>query len=77
MDNFGFYVAYFIHLWRSKQNRQKIPNFDVKLKGNQNWLFFGNFILITMGEPNMPQKIQIYLEIAENVVFFHIVVAFL
>ena len=29
------------------------------------------------GEPNMLQKIQIYLEKAENVLFLHIVVAFL
>ena len=38
---------------------------------------FGNFVLIAMGEPNMLQKIQNYLEKAENVFFLHVVVAFL
>ena len=55
----------------------KIPNVDVKLKENQNRLFFGDFVLIATGESNMLQKIQNYLEKAENVFFLHIVVAFL
>ena len=60
-----------------KTKLPKIPNFDVKLKENQNRQFFGNFVLIAMGEPNMLQKIQNYLEKAENVLFLHVVVAFL
>ena len=36
-----------------KTKLPKIPNFDVKLKENQNRQFFGNFVLIAMGELNM------------------------
>ena len=61
----------------------------IKTKLPKNWRFwfslsftsklgiFGNFFLIAMGEPNMLQKIQNYLEKAENVLFLHVVVAFL
>ena len=38
-DICGFSVAYLVCPWRSKQNCQKITNFDVKLKENQNWQF--------------------------------------
>ena len=60
-----------------KTKSPKIPNFDVKLKENQNRLFFDDFALIATGEPNMLQKIQNYPEKAENVFFLHVVVAFL
>ena len=60
-----------------KTKLPKIPNFDVKLKENLNWLFFDNFVLIAAGKPNMLQKIQNYLKKAENIFFLHIVVAIL
>ena len=60
-----------------KRKLPKITNIDVKLKENQNQQFFGNFVFIALGEPNMLQKIQNYLKKAETVFFLHIVVAFL
>ena len=60
-----------------KTKLPKIPNFDVKLKENQNRQFFGNFVLIAMGEPNVQQKIHNYLEKANNIFFLHMVVDFL
>ena len=81
MSSFSKWLWIFCSLFGSpmtiKRILPKITDIDVKLKENQNWLFFGDFVLIAMGKPNMLQKIQNYLEKADNVFFLHIVVYFL
>ena len=60
-----------------KTKLPKITDFVVKLKGKSKLVIFGNFVLITMDEPNKLQKMYNYLEKAEGLSFLHMVVHFL
>jgi len=73
-------VDFLLHIWFTHGDQNNIAKncqFWFSLSFTSKLVIFGNFVLTTMGKPNMLQKIHKYLENAYNIFFLYMVVDFL
>ena len=73
-------VDFLLHIWFTHGDQNNIAKncqFWFSLSFTSKLVIFGNFVLTATGKPNMLQKIHKYLEKADNILFFYMVVDFL